>query len=239
MLQDGIQDESGKTMQSSDFNYTQVCDKAYPYLINRVLSKTGLSGLLFAAIFSALMSSLSSVFNSASTIFTLDVYKKYDPHASEEKLVRVGRCSVVVLGIVSLLWLRVIPLFNQVVGTSTQLSQHIPHASYATPFPLYCSCSNTFKKPHHISYPLCLLCSSWARFGRARILMVRLQRLSLDLFWAGSSSLLTLLFKQQVSHLDLTGALPTSTFCKRGRHSFYQDCLYDFLDYPPYRAAVV
>ena len=59
------------------------------------------------------MSSLSSVFNSCSTLITLDIYKKYVPKASEAQLVKVGQVAVVILVIFGLLWTQFIKLFSE------------------------------------------------------------------------------------------------------------------------------
>ncbi|MBD2699949.1 sodium/sugar symporter [Spirosoma sp. BT702] len=70
-------------------------DHAYPVLMN--LLPVGMKGLAFAALTAAIVASLASKCNSISTIFTLDLYKKYvAPKASEQKLVNVGRWAVVV-----------------------------------------------------------------------------------------------------------------------------------------------
>ncbi|TBH74083.1 sodium/sugar symporter [Aquirufa nivalisilvae] len=69
-------------------------DNAYPVLLN--LLPTGLKGLSFAALTAAVVASMAGKANSISTIFTLDIYKKYiNPNASEKKLVNVGRFAVV------------------------------------------------------------------------------------------------------------------------------------------------
>ena len=70
-------------------------DHAYPVLMN--LLPVGMKGLAFAALTAAIVASLASKCNSISTIFTLDLYRKYvDKNASEQKLVNVGRWAVVV-----------------------------------------------------------------------------------------------------------------------------------------------
>ena len=70
-------------------------DQAYPVLMN--LLPVGMKGLAFAALTAAIVASLAGKCNSISTIFTLDLYKKYvDKDASEQKLVNVGRWAVVV-----------------------------------------------------------------------------------------------------------------------------------------------
>jgi len=68
-------------------------DKAYPWLIS-VFVPTGLKGLVLAALTAAIVSSLASMLNSTSTIFTMDIYKPYfNKKASEKKLVSIGRIS--------------------------------------------------------------------------------------------------------------------------------------------------
>ena len=70
-----------------------VSDDAYPWLI-RNFTPVGIKGLSFAALTAAIISSLASMFNSTSTIFTMDVYKQYiNKNASEHKLVTVGRLT--------------------------------------------------------------------------------------------------------------------------------------------------
>lgn len=70
-------------------------DDAYPYLI-RNFTPVFVKGLSFAALAAAVISSLASMFNSTSTIFTMDIYKHYlDKNASERKLVTVGRITSV------------------------------------------------------------------------------------------------------------------------------------------------
>jgi len=68
-------------------------DEAYPWLLSHVIP-TGIKGLAFAALIAAIVSSLASMMNSISTIFTMDIYKQYvEKGASEEKLVTIGRLS--------------------------------------------------------------------------------------------------------------------------------------------------
>ena len=70
-------------------------DDAYPFLI-RNFTPVFVKGLSFAALAAAVISSLASMFNSTSTIFTMDIYKHYiDKNASERKLVSVGRLTSV------------------------------------------------------------------------------------------------------------------------------------------------
>ncbi|HTQ61766.1 MAG TPA: sodium:solute symporter [Candidatus Solibacter sp.] len=78
-------------------------DYAYPTLILNLLP-TGLVGLVMAALLAAVMGAMSSVFNSASTLVTLDFYKKIRPQASEGQLVNFGRVATGVMVLLGLLW---------------------------------------------------------------------------------------------------------------------------------------
>ena len=70
-------------------------DKAYPWLLQ--LLPVGLKGLAFAALTAAIVSSLASMLNSTSTIFTMDIYKEYfDKDAGDKKTVNVGRISAAI-----------------------------------------------------------------------------------------------------------------------------------------------
>lgn len=71
-------------------------DEAYPWILANIVPN-GVLGLIFAALIAAIVSSFSAIMNSASTIFTMDLYKPYiNKNASEKKLVTVGRISGVV-----------------------------------------------------------------------------------------------------------------------------------------------
>jgi SSS family solute:Na+ symporter len=85
-------------------------NSAFPLLVTRLMPP-GLQGVMIAAMLAALMSSLSAVFNSSSTIFTMDFYKKFKPEASERELVRVGYLATVVMVALALLW---IPLMSRI-----------------------------------------------------------------------------------------------------------------------------
>jgi SSS family solute:Na+ symporter len=76
-------------------------DRAYPVLLN--LLPVGLKGLSFAALTAAIVASLAGKANSISTIFTLDIYKKFfNTAASEKQLVYVGRATVLVAIIIAI-----------------------------------------------------------------------------------------------------------------------------------------
>jgi SSS family solute:Na+ symporter len=82
-------------------------DQAFPLMVKHMLP-TGLRGLLAAGLLSALMSSLSSVFNSCSTLFTVDIYERLVPDASEQHYLYVGRIATVVATVLGLLWIPII-----------------------------------------------------------------------------------------------------------------------------------
>lgn len=86
-------------------------DNAYPLLVLRLLP-SGAKGIIIAALLAALMSSLSSVFNSCSTLITMDVYKPRFPDASERTLVRVGRWATIGMVGLSILWIPFIRYLN-------------------------------------------------------------------------------------------------------------------------------
>src|SRR5260221_6058309 len=78
-------------------------DYAYPTLLLNLLPVV-LLGLVMAALLAAVMGAMSSVFNSASTLVTLDFYKKIRPQASESQLVNFGRVATGIMVVVGLLW---------------------------------------------------------------------------------------------------------------------------------------
>jgi SSS family solute:Na+ symporter len=81
--------EEAFTKIDGSINY----DKAYPWLIS-VFVPTGLKGVVIAALVAAIVSSLASMLNSTSTIFTMDIYKVYiNKEASEKKTVNIGRMT--------------------------------------------------------------------------------------------------------------------------------------------------
>ena len=86
-------------------------NQAFPLLVKEILP-AGLCGLVIGGLLAALMSSLASVFNSCSTLFTIDIYKKLNPKASEKKIVWVGRVATAVMVLLGLLWIPTISLIK-------------------------------------------------------------------------------------------------------------------------------
>ncbi|RKY24303.1 MAG: solute:sodium symporter family transporter [Planctomycetota bacterium] len=95
-------------------------DKAYPYMISRILPPQ-LRGVMFAALCGAVMSTFNSGLNSASTIFTIDIYRKYiNPAASQHKQVTIGRIATAVIVVVACLWA---PVVGQFKGVFTYIQE--------------------------------------------------------------------------------------------------------------------
>ncbi|KAM6403727.1 sodium/glucose cotransporter 1 isoform 2-T2 [Rhynochetos jubatus] len=78
-----------------------------PGMISRILY-TGLRGLMLSVMLASLMSSLTSIFNSASTLFTMDIYTKIRSRPSEKELMMAGRAFMLVLIGVSIAWVPVV-----------------------------------------------------------------------------------------------------------------------------------
>ncbi|XP_013388920.1 sodium/glucose cotransporter 4-like [Lingula anatina] len=85
---------------------------AYPKLVVEILPM-GFRGLILAVMLSALTTTLTSIFNSASSIFTLDLWTKMRKQATETEKMIVGRIFILVLVVVSIAW---IPILNAVQG---------------------------------------------------------------------------------------------------------------------------
>jgi len=80
---------------------------AFPMMVKYLLPP-GLRGLVVAGLLSALMGSLAGVFNACSTLFTVDLYEKMRPGASQHEIVRTGRTATVAMVVIALLWIPVI-----------------------------------------------------------------------------------------------------------------------------------
>ncbi len=86
---------------------SSVAQGAFPMMVQYLLPP-GLRGLVVAGLLSALMGSLAGVFNACSTLFTVDLYEKWNPGASQHQIVRVGRMATAAMVVVALLWIPVI-----------------------------------------------------------------------------------------------------------------------------------
>jgi SSS family solute:Na+ symporter len=100
-------------MQQGSLNFSlSNADQALPAMITQLLP-VGLKGIAIAGLLAALMSSLSSAFNSSSTLLTIDFYQKFNPDASEKQLVRFGQLATVTLVFISMGW---IPFMKALMG---------------------------------------------------------------------------------------------------------------------------
>lgn len=86
----------------AELDYTmQKADCIFPFFMMSQLPQ-GIAGLLIAAIFAATMSTISSNINSVATAFCVDFYKRFKPHASDKKTVKVARHTCIVSGIMGM-----------------------------------------------------------------------------------------------------------------------------------------
>jgi SSS family solute:Na+ symporter len=81
--------------------------QAFPLMVKHMLP-VGLRGIVVAGLLSALMGSLAGVFNACSTLFTVDLYAKWKPRATQHQLVRIGRMATVIMVLIALAWIPVI-----------------------------------------------------------------------------------------------------------------------------------
>lgn len=102
-------------------------DQAFSALLMNKMP-AGLRGLVAAGLMAALMSSLASVFNSCSTLFTVDVYKKLKPETPEKELLRIGRIATALVVLLGIAW---IPIMQNISGVLYEYLQSVQ--SYIAP----------------------------------------------------------------------------------------------------------
>lgn len=100
---------------------------AFPTLVKEIMP-VGLRGLLAGGLLAALMSSLASVYNACSTLFTMDIYQKLKPQASNKELVRVGRVATGVVVLLGMVW---IPMMGNISDVLYKYLQSVQ--SYLAP----------------------------------------------------------------------------------------------------------
>ncbi|XP_077963585.1 sodium/glucose cotransporter 2 isoform X2 [Gasterosteus aculeatus] len=112
---------------------------AYPKLVVSIMPN-GLRGLMLAVMLAALMSSLASIFNSSSTLFTLDIWTRIRPQAAERELLIVGRVWVLIIVCVSICWIPVVQaaqsgqLFDYIQSVSSYLAPPIASVFFLAVF---------------------------------------------------------------------------------------------------------
>ncbi|AOW20580.1 sodium:solute symporter [Urechidicola croceus] len=100
------------TIQNPEIYAVEKADRAFPMLVKTLLP-VGLKGLVAGGLMAALMSSLASVFNSCSTIFTIDIYKKLKPKKSEKELLTIGKIATGIIVVLGIIW---IPIMEKIGG---------------------------------------------------------------------------------------------------------------------------
>lgn len=99
-----VEQAAEKKLEVADALVGYDYDAAFPTLLKNLLKPdSGVLGFVLAAIFGAVVSSLASMLNSASTIFTMDIYNKLRKNASQGELVKVGRACTLVFVLIALL----------------------------------------------------------------------------------------------------------------------------------------
>jgi SSS family solute:Na+ symporter len=100
------------TIQDPETFSVERADRAFPMLVKTLLP-VGLKGLVAGGLMAALMSSLASVFNSCSTIFTIDIYKKLRPEKTEKQLLTIGKIATTIIVFLGIIW---IPIMDKIGG---------------------------------------------------------------------------------------------------------------------------
>ena len=80
---------------------------AFPMMVKYLLPQ-GLRGIVVAGLLSALMGSLAGVFNACSTLFTVDIYNKIRPNATQREIVRMGRIATTAMVVIAMAWIPVV-----------------------------------------------------------------------------------------------------------------------------------
>jgi SSS family solute:Na+ symporter len=86
---------------------TAAAQGAFPLMVQHLLPP-GLRGIVVAGLLSALMGSLAGVFNACSTLFTVDLYQKWKPQATQHQIVRTGRIATITMVLIAIVWIPVV-----------------------------------------------------------------------------------------------------------------------------------
>lgn len=108
-------------------------DAAFPTLVAKLLP-AGVKGLIVCGILAALMSSLASLFNSSSALFTIDFYQRLRPSTDPKKLVRIGQAATVVIVLLGILWIPVMRSIGDVLYLYLQDVQSVLAPGIASAF---------------------------------------------------------------------------------------------------------
>ncbi len=108
-------------------------DAAFPTLVAKLLP-AGVKGLIVCGILAALMSSLASLFNSSSALFTIDFYQRFNPKADPKKVVRIGQIATIVVVVLGILWIPVMRSMGDVLYKYLQEVQSVLAPGIAAAF---------------------------------------------------------------------------------------------------------
>ena len=123
LAQKGMFDISSIQTIGDDGKVSTDSKAVYTLMITQLVPK-GLVGVLAAALLSGLMSQISGALNSISTLFSYDLYKRFNPEAGDRELVRVGRISAAVALVASI---GLLPLLNQYESLFNGINDIIAH----------------------------------------------------------------------------------------------------------------
>ena len=127
----------------------QEAQAAFPMMVKYLLP-SGLRGIVVAGLLSALMGSLAGVFNACSTLFTVDLYEKWRPKATQHQLVRMGRLATVVMVLIALAWVPVVRgshgLYEYLQAVQGYLRRRSSWSSFS-------ACSSNVSMPKGVSPP--------------------------------------------------------------------------------------
>ena len=108
-------------------------DAAFPVLVAKLLP-AGVKGVVVCGILAALMSSLASLFNSSSMLFTIDFYKRFRPETPEKRLVVIGQVATVVIVLLGILWIPIMRSVGDVLYAYLQDVQSVLAPGIAAAF---------------------------------------------------------------------------------------------------------
>ena len=133
MIAYAINVKTGGGFLPLDANGNTLSDAAFPTLVAKLLP-AGVKGLVVCGILAALMSSLASLFNSSSMLFTIDFYKRLRPQTSEKALVRIGQIATVVIVMLGILWFPIMRSIGNVLYNYLQDVQSVLAPGIAAAF---------------------------------------------------------------------------------------------------------
>ncbi len=105
-----------------------------PHTCGQTPPEAGVKGLIVCGILAALMSSLASLFNSSSALFTIDFYQRFKPNTPPKKLVAIGQAATVIIVILGILWIPVMRSVGDVLYLYLQDVQSVLAPGIAAAF---------------------------------------------------------------------------------------------------------